>query len=95
MVRKRLGAICPLHGYYNGSRCTVDNCQGKLKHKRSPINGEWVAKTTFEHIDPTNPNMHFDSPKELKKACEARGLLCKALMKDKSTSGRSLEHTRR
>ena len=52
--------------------------------------GEW-AKGWYEHID-TNP-VYIDSKAHLKRECEKRGLVARALAKHKS-QGKGLEHKR-
>ena len=86
----RIAGICPKHGFYKGASCPEDHAVHRPKRL---LPGEWVRNTVFEHIDPANERMRFDSPKELVAACEKRGLMAKAYMKPKSR-GRGSEHRR-
>ena len=90
MATIRAAGICPTHGFYKGSHCPKNHVKRTAKVN---VPGEWVRNTVFEHIDPTNDKMRFDSPKELAAACESRGLMAKGLMKPKS-QGRGSEQRR-
>lgn len=88
--------ICPKHGFVKGDHCPQcrKDPSKRAKFGANIITDDWVKQGTFEHIDVNQPNMRFDSKKELIKACESRGLYAKALMKPKSR-GRGWEHKKR
>ena len=54
----------------------------------------WITEGVWEHIDPTQPNMRFNSKQELFDACEKRGHIPKAFLKPKS-QGKGWEIKRR
>ena len=55
---------------------------------------EWIRQGTWEHIDPKNPNLKFNSKAELIAACDKFGVMPRAFMKPKS-QGRGYETQRR
>lgn len=48
------------------------------------IDHAWIREGVWEHIDPHQPNMRFDSKEELIRECKKRGQIPKAFMKPKS-----------
>lgn len=76
--------ICPHHGFWKGDHCS--KCVEEDKSNKSPAvhTDEWVKQGTWEHIDPRQPNMRFNSKKELIAACKERDLAPRALIKPKS-----------
>lgn len=94
-MRKRIAGDCRSHGFYRGECCPqcAKEQEGIKKDTLYITTYDWVKQGTWEHIDPTNPNMRFSSKSELKAACERRGLLARAFMKPKS-QGKGYEHGR-
>jgi len=96
----RVGSICRVHGFYKGicKQCEEDYMKASRgRGKLASVNvntDKWVSQGEYEHIDPMNPHMRFNSKSELKEACEKRGLLVKCLMKPKSAS-KGFEHSKR
>ena len=85
----RISLICPKHGYKQGDHCPECVSSVKKSELNVHIGDSWVSKTTFEHIDPKNPNLRFNSKKELLDYCKKmetneRTLIPKAFMKPKS-----------
>lgn len=77
--------ICPIsdHGFWKGERCP--KCAGAPENNTPAVHtDEWVKRGTWEHIDPKQPNMRFNTKKELIAACKKRDLAPKALIKPKS-----------
>jgi len=92
-MRQIVAIICPAHGFTQGSSCP--QCTETRPKDTLHINTyDWVKQGVYEHIDPSQPNMGFNSKEDLKVACEKRGLLAKAFIKPKS-QGKGFEHSRR
>ena len=88
-----VAGICRKHGFWNGEGCTI--CDAEKPKNTVHINTyDWIKQGTWEHIDPAMPNMRIESKEQLKKECESRGVIPKALMKPKS-QGKGFEIARR
>ena len=85
--------ICPKHGFWKGPHCEecIDDAPKDTLHIKTD---DWVTKGVWEHIDPLQPNMRFNSKQELFDACEKRGHIPKAFLKPKS-QGKGWEIKRR
>lgn len=88
--RRRIGYICPLHGYIRGSHCP--DCADTNFGTLSINTGEWV-KGWYEHID-TDP-IYIESKDHLLSECAKRDLMPRAFIKHKSSAGKGLELKRR
>ncbi len=74
-----LAGVCNTHGFWMGTRCS--QCVKEHKGTMRIITHDWIKKGVWEHIDPHQPHMKFDSKKELLAACSKRGLIPKAFLK--------------
>ena len=87
--KRTIAFICSKHGFKKGDTC--DECESSKPKDTVNINtGDW-ARGWYEHLghDP----VYIESKEHLKRECEKRGLLARALMKPRSR-GKGYEHRR-
>jgi len=98
MSRQTVALICPKHGFKLGSACS--ECEAVKSRETIHINTyDWIKEGTWEHIDPRNPNLKFNSKEELQDYCRKmstseRDLIPKAFLKPKS-QGKGYEMAKR
>jgi hypothetical protein len=88
-MRKCVALICPIHGFVKGEFC--DECSKEAKTSTINIHTHDWVKGWWDHID--REPIYIESKEHLRRECEKRGLMARALMKPKS-QGHGFEHRR-
>ena len=95
----RVGYICPTHRKFILGESCPECITERKKNTLYITTYDWIKQGVWEHIDPRNPDLRFNSKDELLDYCEKmsneeRDLIPKAFMKPKS-QGKGYEIKRR